>query len=383
MTEKPIRLLVIGNLPPHVLGGAENQVARLVEAWINAGVYVEVAGHRIPDGEQQLGAVRLSTSRIRTPSTGGRTSRGLSYFLSITRLILRRRHDFDAIYCRGMGDGLLSLALLRAIRLCALPIIAVPINSRGAGDVTFLQSIPGWKTWIRLLNREISAIILINKQITAELDAVGIIKPLRHHIPNGIPVLPAIQRREPNKIRRLLWTGRLERQKGIDLLLPALAKCHQRGALFNLQLLGDGPLKEQLQEQANKLGLSDVVEFIPSVPTESIRMKLCSADVFVLPSRYEGMSNAGLEAMEASLPILCTQCGGIDSVIADIAGWVCPPENPDALFEILSEMLNAPGSELLARGQNARKIVEENFPIKSVAAANLRVISPLIKQKEK
>jgi hypothetical protein len=59
------------------------------------------------------------------------------------------------------------------------------------------------------------------------------------------------------------------------------------------------------------------------------------------------------------------------------------PEIPEVLLKRLLEMLNVPDAQLLARGKNARRIVEENFAIKPVAAANLRVISPLIKQKEK
>ena len=56
-----MRILVVANLPPYVIGGAENQVARLVETWTDLGHHVEVAGHRIPDG-----VLRFSNAAIRT-----------------------------------------------------------------------------------------------------------------------------------------------------------------------------------------------------------------------------------------------------------------------------------------------------------------------------
>jgi glycosyltransferase involved in cell wall biosynthesis len=339
MADSSLRLLVIGNLPPHVLGGAENQISRLTEAWILAGANIEIAGHRIPDGEQAIGAARVRTHRIRTWNLCGRAGLGLSYLLSISSLVLTRRRDFDVVYCRGIGDGVLSLAILKTLGLCRWPIIAVPINARGAGDVAFLQSIPGWRILARLIDRQINCIILINDNIAADLDSAGIVRAERHHIPNGIPVLPAIQRDAVGQIRRLVWTGRLEHQKGLDLLLHALAHCRRAGASFRLLLLGEGPLVPELSAQADELGLTDIVEFAGAVPADSIRARLASADVFILPSRYEGMSNAALEAMEAGLPVLCTQCGGIDLVIADVAGWVCIPDNQAALLNLYAKCL--------------------------------------------
>jgi len=380
MADSSLRLLVIGNLPPHVIGGAENQVARLAEAWILAGAHIEVAGHRIPDGDQALGATRVRTHRIRTWSLGGRAGRGLSYLLSITRLVLSRCRDFDAVYCRGIGDGVLSLAILKTLGLCRWPIIAVPINARGAGDVAFLQSIPGWRIWARLIDRQINTVILINDNIAADLDSAGIVRAQRHHIPNGITVLPAIQRDVVTQVRRLVWAGRLDHQKGLDLLLHALAYCRRAGAGFKLLLVGEGPLGQELRAQADELGLTDIVEFAGAVPADSIRGRLASADVFVLPSRYEGMSNAALEAMEAGLPVLSTQCGGIDLVIADVAGWVCHPDNQDALLKSLIQMFNAPDAELLSRGLAARRIIEERFPIKHIAAANLALAQKLVRK---
>ncbi|WP_149195509.1 glycosyltransferase family 4 protein [Luteimonas suaedae] len=374
MAEAPLRLLVIGNLPPHVLGGAENQVARLVEAWCAAGIKVEVAGHRIPKGEQVLGTARVRTHRIHTWTMGGRTGRALSYLLSLTRLVLRRRRDFDAVYCRGMGDGLVGVCILATIGVCPWPIIAVPINARGNGDAAFLRSIPGWRLWVRLLDRRISAINLINADIAEDLDALGLLNAPRSIIPNGISVQAPVLRKSVAPARRLLWTGRFEYQKGLDLLLPVLARFRSGRARFHVDLVGEGVLRSVLEQQMRALGLQDVVRFLGAVEAKHVRELLIGVDVFLLPSRYEGMSNAALEAMEAGLPVLCTRCGGIDAVVAEGAGWVCEPDDEASLAACFDAMLMATDDEILARGRLARNIVERRFRIEQVATANLELI---------
>lgn len=378
MASTALRILVISNLPPHVLGGAENQVARLVEAWLVSGAEVTVAGHRIPDGEQFLGNLRVRTHHIYTGEAGGRFRRAANYFTSLAKLLLRHRNDFDVVYCRGLGDGAVSLAILSALGLCRLPIVAVPINARGTGDAFFLRSIPGWRFICKLIDKHVRAINLINPSIARDLDELNIRRPQRTHIPNGVPILAPIPRLPPPPVRRLAWTGRMEPQKGLDLLLPALARLHHAGARFELFLLGDGPKRPELESQASILGIGSCVHFIGAMASADIRDFLKNADIFVLPSRYEGMSNSALEAMEAGLPVLCTRCGGVDSAIENKnAGWVCRPGDPESLARALEEMLSANSDDLLARGRRSREQVENLFAIELRAADNLALLEKI------
>jgi len=380
MAERALRILVIGNLPPHVLGGAENQVARLVEAWLQAEAHVEVAGHRIPDGCQSLSGVDIHTHHLRLFKVGGRAGRALGYAFSIAKLAIRRRRAFDVVYCRGIGDGVLSFVVLKALKLCRWPIVACPINARGAGDVAFLRSIPGWKLWSHLIDRHVQAINLINASIAEDLNEIGVKRPQLSYIPNGIVIREASVRTTVAAERRLIWTGRLDVQKGLDLLLSALAECSREGVSFRLELYGDGALRTSLAAQVQTLGLSEHVHFHAAVPTDEVRTLLLEADVFVLPSRYEGMSNSALEAMEASLPVLCTHCGGIDVFIQEEAGWVCEPDSGHALIGALRRMFLATDDELLKRGRRARSLAEDCFSMESVAAANLALLERVAKE---
>jgi glycosyltransferase involved in cell wall biosynthesis len=375
MADGALRILVVGNLPPYVLGGAENQIARLVTAWAEAGAHVEVAGHRIPDGVHDLSGHAIRTHRMRAWSFGGRAGRAAGYAVSMARLAIRKRHAYDVVYCRGINDGLLCLVLLKAMKLCRWPIMACPINARGAGDAAFVRSIPGWRWLARQIDRHVQIINLINADIADDLKAIGVERPRLSRVPNGIAIQDLPPRPSVAKVRRLVWTGRHSEQKGLDLLFLALASCRQRGIHFRLELFGDGAQRDVLIRQAEHLALADSIRFHDSVAVDAVRSILLDADVFVLPSRYEGMSNSALEAMEAGLPVLCTRCGGIDSYVDGEAGWVCDPDSVAGLTEALLQMFSASDDEVLRLGRRARELVEQRFAIEAVAVANLSLLS--------
>ena len=160
-----MRILVVANLPPYVLGGAENQVARLVETWADLGHHIEVAGHRIPNGVLRFGNAEIRTHHIAVIDRAGRGGRAASYFFSMARLLHKIKRNFDVIYCRGLGDGAISICLLKAIGEVHLPLVACPINAKGAGDSHFIRSIPGWQLLLKMINRHCDAINIISPAI--------------------------------------------------------------------------------------------------------------------------------------------------------------------------------------------------------------------------
>lgn len=375
---KPTRILVIANLPPYVLGGAENQVARLVETWAGLGHHVEVAGHRIPNGVLRLGIVEIRTHRIAIIDWLGRGARAISYFISLARLLGKIDRNFDIIYCRGLGDGAISICLLKSMGRVTLPLIACPINARGAGDTRFIRSIPGWRWIVAAINNHCNAINIIAPAIEDDLAQIGITKPSLYQIPNGIPLAQQVIRNEVSPIRHLIWTGRLAHQKGMDILLAVLAKVAATGRKFRLDIIGDGPDTSMLQDRSCALGLEKYVFFHGSLPRAAVRDRLRAADAFVLPSRYEGMSNAALEAMEVGLPLFLTRCGGIDVYIDESIGWACNPEDCEEMFVCLCHLLDESDEELLVKGSRAREIVERKFSMEFVAQRNLELMHETI-----
>ncbi|HAA05090.1 MAG TPA: hypothetical protein DCE18_17220 [Syntrophobacteraceae bacterium] len=373
-----MRILVVGNLPPYVLGGAENQIARLVEAWCHLGHHVAVAGHRIPNGPLRLGKTEIRTHHIAVTDRAGRAGRAASYLFSMERLLRKIKRNFDVIYCRGLADGALSICLLKAIGQVRLPLLACPINAKGAGDTHFIRSILGWRLILRMINSHCDAINVIAPAIWNDLVELGIDGPRISQIPNGIRVDAPIFRSKATSVRRLAWVGRLTKQKGLDVLLQALARAEVANREFHIEIIGTGPDMDSLLKQCRQLYLENKVCFTGALPKEMIRGKLAEMDAFLLPSRYEGMSNAALEAMEAGLPVLLTRCGGLDTYIDASTGWTCSPDNVEELASVLLRMLDTPAGQLLAMGDQARRMVERNFQIEKIAQWNLDLLHQLV-----
>lgn len=154
--------------------------------------------------------------------------------------------------------------------------------------------------------------------------------------------------------------GRLEARKGTATLLEAFARLAGQGAHGAvLAVAGDGPLRAELGALVTRLGIADRVRMLGD--RSDVRDVLAALDVFVLPSRTEGMSNALLEAMAMARPIVATAVGGTPEVLAgETAGVLVPAEDPATMASAIARLLDAP--ELAARlGDAARRRVGEKY----------------------
>jgi glycosyltransferase involved in cell wall biosynthesis len=129
--------------------------------------------------------------------------------------------------------------------------------------------------------------------------------------------------------------------KGQWHLIDALPDLVPRFPDLALVLLGDGPLRESLRSRAAALGVSRHVVFAGHRP--DARRLLAAADVFVLPSRHEGMPLVALEAMEAGLPVVATRVIGSAEVVHDgVTGALVRPGDPTALGAAVGRLLADP-----------------------------------------
>ena len=153
-------------------------------------------------------------------------------------------------------------------------------------------------------------------------------------IPNPIAVkCTAVQQRSG----RIVTAGRLTKQKNQAMLIEAFAALHKRYPRYTLDIYGEGPLEEELQAKIDALGLNGVVVLKGNVP--NIHEEMADAEIFVLPSNFEGLSNALLEAMMMGLPCVATNCSGCDEVIEDsINGLLIPIGDMKALEEALLQL---------------------------------------------
>ena len=149
-------------------------------------------------------------------------------------------------------------------------------------------------------------------------------------VPNPV-VLPTVSTRQSSGKRAILSVGQLSHQKAQDVLLEAFAQVVAKKAEWNLVIVGDGPRKQDLLEQASSLGIADRVEWADW--TSDIGSYYKNAGIFVLPSRYEGMPNVLLEAMSFGLPSIVTDAspGPLEHVVDGENGLVVPVEDVNRL----------------------------------------------------
>ncbi len=143
--------------------------------------------------------------------------------------------------------------------------------------------------------------------------------------------------------KKIVAVGKLMRQKNHALLLDAFARLKEEFPGHTLRIYGDGVLREELQERIRSLGLEGraVLEGWRTDVAEQI----ADAELFVLPSNYEGLSNALMEALAMGLPCVSTNCAGAEDLIEDgVNGRVVPVGDPDALTAAMRELLSDPAS---------------------------------------
>lgn len=165
-------------------------------------------------------------------------------------------------------------------------------------------------------------------------------------LPSGPPIIGTV--------------GRLEVRKGTDVLLEAAAQLRKKGLPeVRVVVVGDGPLRDELPALAARLGLADQVFMLGD--RSDVHEVLGALDLFVLPSRTEGMSNALLEAMATALPVVATAVGGNPEVVAaETIGVLVPPDNSTAMAEAIARLLASP--DAAARlGIAARAHVEDRY----------------------
>ncbi|MBU0512919.1 MAG: glycosyltransferase [Chloroflexi bacterium] len=177
----------------------------------------------------------------------------------------------------------------------------------------------------------------------------------------------------------VVCVGRLSPEKGQDLLLQALAKLKKQNMQVYTVFIGDGPQRDQLSTDVVRLDLQNRVSFLGI--RSDVYDWLFNADIFVLPSDWEGVSLAILEAMAASLPVVATAVGGTPEVVLDgVTGLLVPPRDPDALAKAILRLLGDPGLRL-RMGQAGRERVEKHFAISETVRKTEALYQKLLAEK--
>ncbi len=195
-------------------------------------------------------------------------------------------------------------------------------------------------------------------------------------IPNGVNAStfhPATEERATPGPVRLLFVGRVVFQKGLDVLFRALAALPTE-LDWELEIIGDGDARPALTLEAAQLGIAPRITFSGWQDRALIAERYRAADLFVFPSRDEGMPNVVLEAMASGLPIVATAIAGSEELVRDGEnGHLVPPESAPALTDALARLIAQPETRR-AMGRTSRERIEREYTWSRVAACYLDLL---------
>jgi glycosyltransferase involved in cell wall biosynthesis len=358
--------MLIQKYYPHV-GGAERQIQQLAPRLQERGFDVCVITRH------EKGLSRLETidgvTVYRLVCPGPKALAAIFYIWSAIRLLSKLRPDL--VHAHEILSP--ASAALLSKYFYGWPVLVKILRGGLRGDIHKLRRRPFWTQRFRILCKGVDSFIVISREIDQELTTLGVPSAKRAYVPNGVDtdLFGPLQDGEKNRLRAdlqlpadaplVVYLGRLTAEKRVDHLLNIWPDIRVAFPCAELLIVGTGPEESRLRAQGGSMA---GVRF-PGQVNDS-RRYLQAADVFVLPSATEGLSNSLLEALSVGLPVLATSVGGTPDVITDgKSGYLIPPDDLPALKAGLITLLSDPS--LRARLGNGGRQRIMDFSLDSVA----------------
>ncbi len=157
---------------------------------------------------------------------------------------------------------------------------------------------------------------------------------------------------------KVVCVARLDPEKGHLVLLESAGRLAREGIDFELELIGDGAMRPEIERRISSLGLERHVRLVGWLGSEQIRQHLVASRIFVLPSFSEGLPVVFMEALAIGRPVIATYMAGIPELIVNGEnGWLVPASDVDELARALREALATPTAELERMGKHGRERV--------------------------
>ncbi len=371
--------MIIQRYLPH-LGGAERQLQQLSPRMRALGYEVCILTRH------EKGLARYDVIDgvpvYRLPSLGPKALAGMTFTLA-GLLQLTRLHP-DLVHAHEILTPA-SIAVLSK-RINKHPVLVKVLRGGARGDLYKLKRRAFWKPYFQNLKRKVDAFVVISQEIDQELSALHIRQENRVFIPNGVNTERCIPISEDQKIKLraelslpphatiVVYVGRLVPEKRVDHLLNIWSDVRSKYFDACLLIVGEGAEEQRLKEM-HVSGVQFTGQVQDAVPY------LQAADLFVLPSSTEGLSNSILEAMSCGLPVLATTVGGAPDVIQhNVSGYLIPPDDVDALQRGLKTLLGD-GALRFTLGSNARARMLSEFSLDSVAERLATLYHRLLNEK--
>jgi glycosyltransferase involved in cell wall biosynthesis len=316
-------------------GGAERVISIMANHWAQAGwpvtllTFDEASAPPFYDLDSRIRLVPLGIYRA-SSNPAAAVASNLKRIKALRRAIRDSEPDVVISFLTFVN----SLVLL-ATRGLGVPVVVSERNEPQMDPIG-----PAWK-WLRRCTYSFATRLVTQTERGRESFPPAI-QARTTVIPNPVPRFQPVDRATPSfTLARpaLVSMGSFHPKKGFDLLLRAFARLKDRHPDWMLTIIGDGPLRTQIESLRDALGLKDRVHLPGRVKTPN--HVLMQADLFVLSSRWEGWPMALAEAMACGLPVIATDCrtGPREMIHHGVDGLLVPPEDVDALEDAMDSLM--------------------------------------------
>jgi L-malate glycosyltransferase len=384
-------LMVISQFSP-LIGGAEKQAQLLAKILVRSGIDVSIVTGWWKFGtahKEKIDGIHIFRNFACWGMFGIKGLRPIGvvvYAISLGIFLLVHRNRFDIIHVHQALYPAF-IAVLVGKRILKKPVMVKSASSGMTGDITWMKGFPFGTFELRYVLKYVDYLIAVSKATGLEFEAIGFPKGKLLYIPNGVEI-PEERKINFSLLNRVVTVARLSLEKGVDVLLSAFAICRRKRKDLKLIVVGDGPLKSELKAASRSSGIEDSVEFTGT----RIDIKGClkSADIFVLPSRTEGMPNALLEAMSYGLPCIATNVGGNSELLGLVKQSISAGEFVLGRNGLLvnSEDIKGLSKAVLclaedlhlrkALGERSQQFIKDNYSIETVADRYIELYRKLL-----
>ncbi len=376
--------LLTDGIYPYVIGGMQRHSFYLAKYLAASGVRVDLyhTNQSTKNSSELEGFTAEEKANIRSfvipfpkfeASPGHYIRESYAYSISIWK-IFKQQHKVDFIISKGFSGWEL---LNQKSKGEDLPPVAV--NFHG---YEMFQPQPGFMSWLKsrfllkspvLFNmKNADYLFSYGGKITQLLNGLGFPANKILEIPTGIsPEWLNEKPKATEKKRKLIFSGRYERRKGVEELGKILQKLIRTDNDFEFHFIGPIPNNKKIS--------SDRI-FYHGLITDNDQMKkmLREMDVLVCPSHSEGMPNVVMEGLASGLTVIATDTGATSVMVNDKNGWLIAPGNVAQLEKTLIEAINVPSQTLDLKKRAAVNHVTENFLWEKIAARTVFLIEQKI-----
>jgi len=389
------------------VGGTETHARLLSEHLIEKGIKVFVVTGRktsnLPKHEI-IGNIPV----YRVPPSGFMRFGKYWMMLPAYVYLIKQRVDYDIIFVCGFKVlGLIAVLAAKLLRKKCVLKAEVCGELSGEYAVTGSKLLAKSKIMARLFKgyiairntvlRKADAFVSISHQITKEFKQYGVDPGSIAYLPNGVdtdvfkPVMTHGQKQclriklsLPQQSTIVMYSGRLSKEKGLELLLQVWKRVFSAYPDAYLLLVGSGKgqafsCETELRDFVASNDLTASVGFTGYV--ENVHEYLQASDIFVFPSQIEGFGLALIEALACKLPAVATKVGGVLDIISDGKnGLLVKPKDPEGLYDAIRWLLNNKAAAA-SLGDQGRYTVEERFSLDAVVEGYLSLFLSLHKNR--